>query len=139
MLMEWELGPRAERILRSSNWTPASPEEHVYIAVARRSKLALPANWTKTKEVLLDAVASKNGEKMKGAVCSLLATGQEEIIDDLVAALRLHGTKTVAETYLNCGESTLEDAAAVWASENGYRIWRGRESGAKEASWGRFK
>jgi hypothetical protein len=40
----------------------------------------------------------------------------------LVNALNKYGNVTMAEDYLNCGNTTLEEGAQAWAKKRGYSI-----------------
>ncbi|MCB2102994.1 MAG: hypothetical protein KDE22_19115, partial [Rhodobacterales bacterium] len=50
--------------------------------------------------------------------------------------LMRHGSKSMAEDYLNSGSRQLADGGRAWASAHGYRINTG--PGSHRSSWGRF-
>lgn len=50
--------------------------------------------------------------------------------------LKEHGTKGIAEDYLNCGSPYLRNVAEAWASARGFPISRG--GGSRRARWGQF-
>jgi hypothetical protein len=52
----------------------------------------------------------------------------------LIKALAKSGTKEMAEHFLNCGNSLLEDAAQEWASSHGYTITQ--VAGQSRPMWG---
>ena len=43
-------------------------------------------------------------------------------------------SRDIAEAYLNCGHSTLEDAALEWAKRNGYIV--SKNGGRSPVRWG---
>ena len=136
VLIEWNIGPDAAQTLEAFKWSPVSPKEHVYSAVAKRDRRALLKNWTQTKEILLAEVVSRRRWKIKGALYAFIAIGKEEIIPELIDTLNKKGNKIMAETYLNSGSGPLSDAATAWAHERGYHVSRG--NGANDVSWGSF-
>ncbi|MCX7766752.1 MAG: hypothetical protein N2246_08645, partial [Candidatus Sumerlaeia bacterium] len=84
--------------------------------------------------VLFNDVKSGERRKIENAVYSFIGIGREEIIDELVKILETSGNKEMAETYLNCGHSRLEEAGEIWARRHGYFIMFG--SGSCAALWG---
>jgi HEAT repeat protein len=64
----------------------------------------------------------------------LIKIGQGNTVPALVRALKRFGTKTMGETYLNCGEPRLEKAAREWAASHGYRVVPSGYAG--EEAWG---
>jgi HEAT repeat protein len=52
----------------------------------------------------------------------------------LVKALEQYGSKEMAESYLNCGNSLLVEAATQWADSHGYTITQ--VPGSPDSSWG---
>lgn len=136
ILIEWDIGPDAAKALKAFKWSPASPKEHIYSAVAKRDRSALLKDWARTKEVLLAEVVSVRRQKIKGTLYAFIAIGKKEIIPALIDTLNKKGNKIMAETYLNSGSRRLSDAATTWARKHGYRVSRG--SGAHDVSWGSF-
>ncbi|GHH83201.1 hypothetical protein GCM10018793_44700 [Streptomyces sulfonofaciens] len=63
--------------------------------------------------------------------------GNRSHLPALDRLLHVHGTKALAEDYLNSGSPFLEAAAQRWARRHNYTIVRGGGRGAA-ASWGRF-
>lgn len=64
----------------------------------------------------------------------MIRIGQGSTVTALAAALKRYGTKTMGETYLNCGEPRLEKAARQWARSHGYIVVP--SAGAGEEAWG---
>jgi hypothetical protein len=60
------------------------------------------------------------------------AAGSEDI---LIEALDKAGNKNMAETFLNCGNFRLEQAAREWGSKHGYKI-ESASSGLGRTRWG---
>ena len=136
LLIDWHSGPRAASALKSLGWTPSSEKEVVHLAVARRNRKDLLADWSRTKKILMAEIGSYERGRIQGAVYAFIAIGKKEILPDLIAALERRGTKTMAEVYLNSGSGELDKAARDWASKRGYHIMTG--PGASAVSWGRF-
>jgi hypothetical protein len=111
-------------------------------------------SWTDTARArpLYDKLESSNGKAVTISLCQqivahpelqtrllLLAiklgiAGSE---DDLIALLFEYGDKTMAEDYLNCGSSALEDGGRRWANANGYNVMTGY--GSHRSGWGSFQ
>ncbi len=68
--------------------------------------------------------ASRNGdlEVVAAAYRFFIARGEPGTESTLIDALNAHGTRPMAETFLKCGLSQLEEAAREWASSHGYEI-----------------
>lgn len=64
----------------------------------------------------------------------LIRIGQTTTVPALVKALQRFGSKTMGETYLNCGQPKLEKAARAWARAHGYIVVP--SVGAGEEAWG---
>lgn len=73
-------------------------------------------------------------KKSVGVYRVLIRIGQGDTVPALVTALKAFGTKTMGETYLNCGNATLERAARTWAKQHGYTVVT--RPGAGEERWG---
>ncbi len=52
----------------------------------------------------------------------LIGLGRAGTVDELIAALNASGDETMAEDFLNSGNSKLEDAGHDWADSHGYTI-----------------
>ncbi len=64
----------------------------------------------------------------------LIKIGQDNTVGALAKALKRYGTKTMGETYLNCGQPRLEKAAKEWAADHGYIVVPSGFAG--EEAWG---
>jgi hypothetical protein len=53
----------------------------------------------------------------------------------LIKALDQYGSRQMAEDFLNCGNSLLEQAAREWAGDHGYTITQGSK-GVPGPHWG---
>ncbi|MFA5058670.1 MAG: HEAT repeat domain-containing protein, partial [Opitutaceae bacterium] len=133
-LPDWDLNADLVPVLEKLGWKPASEAEEVYAWIGRKDSEHLKAQWEKTRRVLLDDVGSGTHRKLQNAVYSFLAIGEPKILDDLVRILDDQGDKDIGETYLNCGNGKLEQAARDWASRNGYTILP--TSGGTHTNWG---
>jgi len=125
-LPEWGINYRLGAALEKLGWKPATDVEQVYFWVCKRDGKHLRMNWEKTKQVLLADVQSGNKRKIDNAVYSFVSIGNEDIIPTLIDILNNdHGTKEMAEAYLNCGHGQLDKAARAWAAAHGYEIISG--------------
>lgn len=55
-------------------------------------------------------------------------------IPELISLLVRFGDKSLAEDYMNCGQSDLNDAGVEWARNHGYNVRRGY--GSHRVRWG---
>jgi len=60
--------------------------------------------------------------------------GETARIPELRDLLLRYGDKSLAEDYLNCGNSRLHDAAVEWSQKRGFRIGSGY--GSNRVTWG---
>lgn len=134
-LPDWNLNATLVSALEQLGWKPTSDEEQVYAWIGKKDTAHLKAQWEKTRQVLLDDVSSNNHQKMENAVYSFMAMGDPKVVDDLVQILDEQGDKDIAETYLNCGNDRLEQAARDWASKNGYQTMM-LPAGSTPMHWG---
>ena len=63
--------------------------------------------------------------------------GDASRIPELVFLLNNYGNVSLAEDYMNCGQSTLSDAGCAWGRAHGYRCTTG--SGSHRVKWGSEK
>ncbi len=134
---DWNLGPAIARILESLKWQPSSNEDRVRLNVAQRNGQALLEEWEIARRVLLADAMGGNRRQVENAVYALIGIGQNEVLDDLVGVLRAKGTISMAEAFLNCGNSHLSDAARAWALQHGNGIEGGADRSA--IKWGGMK
>ena len=72
--------------------------------------------------------------KTVGVYRALIRIGDGDTVSALVKAMKTFGTKTMGETYLNCGSPRLEKAAKAWAAAHGYRVVT--RPGSGDEAWG---
>jgi HEAT repeat protein len=108
----------------------------VHIWISLRERENLKRNWAKTKRVLLADMQSSNRSKMESAVYAFVSLGNAEILPQLIEILDTKGDVIMKETYLNCGNDQLEEAARSWASRHCYSNLQGGTGG--KARWGDF-
>ena len=60
--------------------------------------------------------------------------GNAARIPELIELLKLYGNKSLAEDYLNCGQSDLNAAGKAWAHKHGYYVGSGY--GSHRVRWG---
>jgi len=77
---------------------------------------------------------SGDRRKTENAAYAFVSLGKEEIIPNLIDTLDTHGTKEMAEMYLNCGNTRLADAARSAASKHGYQF--SSDPPANKVAWG---
>jgi len=135
-LPDWKINADLVSSLEQLGWKPSNAGEEVYAWIAKKDADSLKGKWDQTRQVLLADVESSDRRKIENAVYSFVAIGEPKILDDLVKVLNDEGSKEIAETYLNCGNDRLEEAARDWAKANGYDIIPG--GGASRANWGSF-
>lgn len=63
--------------------------------------------------------------------------GDASRIPELINLLNRFGNVTLAEDYMNCGQSTLSDAGCAWGRAHGYKCTTGR--GSHRVRWGSEK
>jgi HEAT repeat protein len=133
-LPDWNLNASLVTALEKLGWKPASDAEQIYDWIGKQDSSHLKQGWEKTSKVLLEDVSSGDQRKVQNAVYSFMALGEPKVLDDLVQILDDHGDKDMAETFLNCGNDKLEQAANDWAKNNGYTITP--IPGSSHQSWG---
>ncbi len=80
---------------------------------------------------------NKDIDVVTGSSDYFIEQGDETSISILIYALKTSGSKELAETFMNCGNWVLKEAAQKWAKENNYMIIRSPKS--KSAVWGSKK
>lgn len=65
---------------------------------------------------------------------NFIRLGDASRIPELIYLLNQFGDKYLAEDYMNCGESTLEDAGCKWGRNHGYNCTTGY--GSNRVRWG---
>jgi HEAT repeat protein len=83
---------------------------------------------------LLSALRKRDIEVVAEIHYFYINQGEPGSEDALIEALNRFGNKGMAESYLNCGNGRLAQAAREWATRNGYRIVT--TSGGGAAQWG---
>jgi hypothetical protein len=68
---------------------------------------------------------------------NFIQLGDASRIPELIYLLNTYGDVSLAEDYMNCGESTLEDAGCKWGRAHGYTCTTG--NGSHRVSWGSKK
>ena len=82
--------------------------------------------WAEKQENLVEPIT--------GLCHRYIRKGDETRIRELRELLRLYGDKTLAEDYLNCGQSDLSAAGRDWANSRGYNVGTG--NGSNRVRWG---
>lgn len=71
---------------------------------------------------LQGALTERNMAAIAGAHSFFIKAGKSGSEDTLIEALKEFGDISMAQDFLNCGNSRLADAARSWARQNGYVI-----------------
>lgn len=135
-MRHWASGKRMREALKQFKWKPANQAEQVHLWIALRDKDELEDNWGTAKPVLLKDVESRRRQVVENALFTCIGMGKKELIPELVQKLHQKGNKTMAEAYLNCGNSDLRAAAEKWARSHGYHIIT--RPGSAGIKWGSF-
>lgn len=133
-LQHWNVAKFASEALDRLGWQVNSIEEKVHYGVAKRDGAWLKAIWPKTRQVLLKDIESLEYAYIENALYAFIGLGKKGIIPELIEKLNEKGNKTMAEAFLNCGNSELKKAAEEWAERHGFIIKIGH--GAHPVSWG---
>lgn len=134
VLPDWHSNTVICQTLEKLGWIPINETEQVYFWIGTKKK-NLILNWEKTKNILLNDTRSGVESRIQNAVYTFISVGREEIIDELIRILNEDGNETMAETFLNCGNNRLEEAAKNWAIKYGYSIMPGGSRGAVWGNW----
>lgn len=134
ILPDWNNGDKILEVLHKLGWKPSSINDTIHILVIKRDWTQLNQMWEITKKVLLYDINSNNPIYIQNAVFAFISIGNESILPDLIKVLNNSGDVKIAESYLNCGNKELSDAAKAWAYRNGYSITS--SGGGSFPSWG---
>ncbi len=135
-LPDWEANERIGNALEKLGWHPEKEQDQVYFSICKQDKQWLNEHWDQTRKILFDDLRSNDDYKIINAVFTFVSLGETKVIVDLAQFLESSGNKKIAETYLNCGQKDLHDAAVVWAKQNGYSIQS--TSGSGNVYWGHW-
>jgi len=92
-------------------------------------------NDPRVTNALLDALKEHDIPVIASTYFFFIHHGEPGSQDALIQALDTYGNKSMAETYLNCGNGKLEQAGANWATRNGYKTTANSIGGAS-TRWG---
>jgi len=101
-------------------WRPKTHSDVVHL-VDLQLKVAI---WRHTYGVLRRDLQSSHAERIEAAAGSAIELGKTDFVPILITALNRHGTKELAETYLNSKNQRLAAAAQSWGARNGLGIQR---------------
>lgn len=133
-LADWHEGPAVAEVLAKAGWTPASDCERILYGMARRARGELTKDWPATERIILEQVQLGDDAMVENSVYSAIGCGVTSSVPELERILFASGSKEMAETYLNCGQGTLEEAARLWAADHGYSILP--MGGSSPVTWG---
>ncbi len=137
-LKNWETGIDAANSLEMIGWKATLFKDKVHFFISKKKWDFLKRNWKGTKQVLLENLHSSNPSKIDLAIRTFIAIGKKDIIDELVLFLNEQNSKakSIANLYLNSGESTLKKAGETWVKKHGYTILHFESS--TDSKWGRL-
>lgn len=135
-LPDWDTNAAIISALELNGWQPTKEKERVYFWIGKKAIQNLNHSWDMTKRVLLYDIETGNRKKIENSVYTFMSIGKRAIVQNLIQVLNNKGNKEMAETYLNCGDRELNEAAQSWAIQNGYQIRTG--AGTRKASWGHW-
>jgi hypothetical protein len=133
-LANWGEGPAVAEVLAKAGWKPANDCERILLAIALRSKEELTRDWPATERIILEQVQLGDEAMIENGVYGAIGCGVASTVPELERILFASGTKEMAETYLNCGQGRLAEAARTWASDHGYTILP--IGGSSSVTWG---
>jgi hypothetical protein len=133
-LADWTEGPAVAEVLAKAGWKPSSDCERVLFAIARRARGELTQDWPTSERIILENVQLGDDAMIANSVYGTIGCGVTDMVSELEHILFASGTKEMAETYLNCGQGTLAEAARLWAAEHGYTILP--VGGSSPVTWG---
>jgi HEAT repeat protein len=146
-LASWPRGPEVAESLDSLRWEPTSLEDSIHYWIGRGSATDLYANRGDALCVLSSELRSKDLPAFENAAYASITMGFKELLPLLIKGLNsldFGSTKRynywwdvspkltesrkqviivqIVETYLNCGEVQLRQAAENWATEHSYEV-----------------
>jgi hypothetical protein len=102
-------------VLGALGWTPKTDAEKVHFLVARRDGPALAKIMPLARRTLLADLEGNDPVRARCAAYALIGLGDEESLDELVAALDRRPDAALGGAYLACERAELVDSAAAWA------------------------
>jgi hypothetical protein len=97
-----------------NDWTPDVRVAIVHALISLGDKRA--------EEPILSAIEKGDSAVIASQPKYFIARAKPGDEHEFIAALNYYGSKEMAEVYLNCGNSELQEAALAWAKKNGYEI-----------------
>jgi len=144
VLPDWDTNSQICGALESLGWNPQGNEEKVYYWIGKEDKQNLNSNWELTKKVLLNDLKNGDISKMENAAFALINLGRDEIISDLIKALKVSGSERIANAFWRCGNKELRgiaeernskrDLLTIFESMNGIIL-----ETIEDVRWGKWK
>lgn len=135
-LANWAEGPAVASALLRTSWTPKLPEDRIHVAMARRDGSGLRAD-PQAIEVISSDLRAKDRTVVNNAVFTCIGLGNEHYLARIVAVLHRSESKTMAESFINCGYEPLAAEGEKWAITRGYTILKSGD-GAHPVHWNSF-
>jgi len=136
-LRDWYIGDEVLKVLTKMGWQEKLAADKVHVFVINRDGARMRKHWKIVKDVLLEDVYSEDYLAIENALFAFIGIGKEDILPDLVNAMKENGSKTMAEAYLNSNQNVLFNAAKDWAIEQGYSM-EIHSQGQSPVSWNSF-
>jgi hypothetical protein len=144
---DWDIRKKAFNRLDADNLEKAVQGKFKDKALSVAAKIILgKTDWSKEFSnksnglgSIIGAVALVDSPKPKSedvvAAChKYIRQGDKSRIPELISLLNDYGNMTLAEDYMNCGQSTLSDAGCDWGRRHGYTCGTGY--GSHRVTWG---
>jgi hypothetical protein len=93
-------------------------------------------NSTAVAISLCQQVAARPQAERTAILLLSIKLGLQSSENPLIALLLEYGDKPMAEDYLNCGSSRLNEGGRQWAQANGFNVGSG--NGSHRSQWGSF-
>jgi HEAT repeat protein len=135
-LTDWNLKSYAGKALEKLNWQPEVDQERVRYWISLGRGAMLNEKWAVTKRVLMENIKSSQRNLIDYALYAFITIGNRDVIPTLVDALHNQESKEMALAYLNCGETTLEQAGTTWANDRGYEVIKTKDTSGRKVAWG---
>ena len=136
-LRDWYIGDEVLKVLTNMGWQVKSASDKVHVFVINRDGARMRKHWKIVTTILLEDIHSEDYLAIENALFAFVGVGRENILEDLIKAIKENGTKTMAEAYLNSNHKALFNAAKEWALKQGYRM-EIHSRGQCPVSWNSF-
>ncbi len=131
-LENWSLNKKQVNFLQTKlSWKPVTLEDKVAVAASAGDLKQLKSLWkdTKVQSIFREKLNAENLSLVDRVIRHSVHMGLKEMVSPIssrVGRMKDSGmAKYISEWLLNCGNSTLENAAKNWGTKHGYQIETG--------------